>query len=151
MLLLKVPCLLERGGTRLCSQHLGGQGRQVSELESSLIYRVSSWIARATQRNPKKSPVPHFLLFVSYFILGVVCVYRCVRHLSLWLCFCGPLSFTPADLSFSFIHSFISQTNAHGLDVCSSAAGGTSSYLVSYPAKLFSLLPLPLNASFPLS
>jgi hypothetical protein len=31
---------------------LGGRGRQISELEASLDYRVSSKTARATQRNP---------------------------------------------------------------------------------------------------
>jgi hypothetical protein len=31
---------------------LGGRGRRISELEASLVYRVSSRIARATQRNP---------------------------------------------------------------------------------------------------
>jgi hypothetical protein len=31
---------------------LGGRSRQISELEASLIYRVSSRTARATQRNP---------------------------------------------------------------------------------------------------
>jgi hypothetical protein len=30
---------------------LGGRGRQISEFEVSLVYRVSSRIARATQRN----------------------------------------------------------------------------------------------------
>jgi hypothetical protein len=30
----------------------GGRGRQTSEFEASLIYRVSSRTARATQRNP---------------------------------------------------------------------------------------------------
>jgi hypothetical protein len=34
------------------TQHLGGRGRQNSEFEASLIYRVSSRTARATQRNP---------------------------------------------------------------------------------------------------
>ena len=33
-------------------QHLGGRGRRISEFEASLVYRVSSRIARATQRNP---------------------------------------------------------------------------------------------------
>jgi hypothetical protein len=33
------------------SQHLGGRGRQISEFKASLVYRVSSRIARATQRN----------------------------------------------------------------------------------------------------
>jgi hypothetical protein len=31
---------------------LGGRGRQISEFEVSLVYRVSSRTARATQRNP---------------------------------------------------------------------------------------------------
>jgi hypothetical protein len=38
---------------------LGGRGRQISEFEASLVYKVSSRIARATQRNPvskKKKP-----------------------------------------------------------------------------------------------
>jgi hypothetical protein len=31
---------------------LGGRGRQISEFEASLVYRVSSRKARAMQRNP---------------------------------------------------------------------------------------------------
>jgi hypothetical protein len=31
---------------------LGGRGRQFSEFEASLVYKVSSRIAKATQRNP---------------------------------------------------------------------------------------------------
>jgi hypothetical protein len=31
---------------------LGGRGRQISEFKVSLVYRVSSWTARATERNP---------------------------------------------------------------------------------------------------
>jgi hypothetical protein len=31
---------------------LGGRGRQISEFEASLVYRLSSRTARATQRNP---------------------------------------------------------------------------------------------------
>jgi hypothetical protein len=31
---------------------LGGRGRQISEFEASLVYRVSSRTARATQGNP---------------------------------------------------------------------------------------------------
>jgi hypothetical protein len=31
---------------------LGGRGRQISEFEARLVYRVSSRTARATQRNP---------------------------------------------------------------------------------------------------
>jgi hypothetical protein len=34
------------------SQHLGGRGRQISEFQASLVYKVSSRTARATQRNP---------------------------------------------------------------------------------------------------
>ena len=41
-----------RGGARLKSQHLIGRGRQISEFQASLVYRVSSRTARATQRNP---------------------------------------------------------------------------------------------------
>jgi hypothetical protein len=37
---------------KLISQHSGGRGRQISEFEASLVYRVSSRTARATQRNP---------------------------------------------------------------------------------------------------
>jgi hypothetical protein len=31
---------------------LGGRGRRISEFEASLVYRVNSRTARATQRNP---------------------------------------------------------------------------------------------------
>jgi hypothetical protein len=34
------------------AEHLGGRGRQISEFEASLVYRVSSRTARAIQRNP---------------------------------------------------------------------------------------------------
>jgi hypothetical protein len=33
-------------------QHSGGRGRQISEFEASLVYKVSSRSARAIQRNP---------------------------------------------------------------------------------------------------
>jgi hypothetical protein len=33
-------------------KHFGGKSRWISEFEASLVYRVSSRIARATQRNP---------------------------------------------------------------------------------------------------
>ena len=39
-------------GAHLLSQHSGGRGRQISEFEASLVYRVSSRTARAIQRNP---------------------------------------------------------------------------------------------------
>jgi hypothetical protein len=34
------------------SHPLGDRGRQISEFKASLVYRVSSRLARATQRNP---------------------------------------------------------------------------------------------------
>jgi hypothetical protein len=34
------------------TQHLGGRGRRISEFKTSLVYKVSSRTARATQRNP---------------------------------------------------------------------------------------------------
>jgi hypothetical protein len=44
--------MVGHGGARLLYQHLGGRGRQISEFEASLVYKVSSRTARATQRNP---------------------------------------------------------------------------------------------------
>jgi hypothetical protein len=37
------------GGSGLYSQHSGGRGRGISELEASLVYRGSSRTARASQ------------------------------------------------------------------------------------------------------
>ena len=31
---------------------MGGRGRWISEFEACLVYKVRSWTARATQRNP---------------------------------------------------------------------------------------------------
>jgi hypothetical protein len=63
---------------------LGGRGRQISGFEASLVYKVSSRIARTIQRNPilknkqqtnkqtkkpkkqKKKIIPETLLFLSY-------------------------------------------------------------------------------------
>jgi hypothetical protein len=36
----------------LLIQHSGGRGRQISEFEASLVYKVSSRTARDIQRNP---------------------------------------------------------------------------------------------------
>jgi hypothetical protein len=36
----------------LINTTLGSRGRRISEFSASLVYRVSSRIARATQRNP---------------------------------------------------------------------------------------------------
>jgi hypothetical protein len=38
---------------------LGDRGRLISKIEASLVYRVSSWIPRATQRNPILKPSPN--------------------------------------------------------------------------------------------
>ena len=35
---------------------LGGRGRQISEFKASMVYRVNSRIARATQKNPVSKP-----------------------------------------------------------------------------------------------
>ena len=42
------------GGPKETAQYraLGGRGRRISEFGASLVYRVSSRTARATQRNP---------------------------------------------------------------------------------------------------
>jgi hypothetical protein len=37
---------------------LGGRGRRISEFQDSLVYKVSSRTARATQRNPVSLPPP---------------------------------------------------------------------------------------------
>jgi hypothetical protein len=37
---------------------LGGRGRQISEFEASLVYKVSSRTARAKQRNHVSNPPP---------------------------------------------------------------------------------------------
>ena len=37
---------------------MGGRDRHISEFEASLVYRVSSRIANATQRNPASKPPP---------------------------------------------------------------------------------------------
>jgi methionyl-tRNA formyltransferase len=41
-----------RGGARLLSQPSGGRGRRISEPKASLVYKVTSRTAKATQRNP---------------------------------------------------------------------------------------------------
>jgi hypothetical protein len=52
---------------------LGGRGRQIPEFKASLVYRVSSRTARATQRNPvsktnkQTNKIPFKLVF-NYFI-----------------------------------------------------------------------------------
>jgi hypothetical protein len=46
---------------------LRGRGRQISEFKDSLVYRVSSRTARATQRNPvSKKPTYKYLNILNY-------------------------------------------------------------------------------------
>jgi hypothetical protein len=44
-------CLVIKSTDCAESQHLGGKGRQISEFEAGLVYKVSSRTARAIQRN----------------------------------------------------------------------------------------------------
>jgi hypothetical protein len=64
--LIRASNLAGSGGARLWSQHLGGRGRQISEFEASLVYKVSSRTARAIQRNPvlknKKTTTKKFIV-----------------------------------------------------------------------------------------
>jgi hypothetical protein len=43
------PCLK---GCKKKREWLGGKGRRISEFKASLVYKVTSRTARATQRNP---------------------------------------------------------------------------------------------------
>jgi hypothetical protein len=47
---------------------LGGRGRGISEFETSLVYRVSSRIARAIHRNPEIKGVCHHCPTLSEFL-----------------------------------------------------------------------------------
>jgi hypothetical protein len=57
---VKVPAVKVLGGRsevgtgikKCSSQHSGGRGRRISEFKASLVYKMSSRTARATQRNP---------------------------------------------------------------------------------------------------
>jgi hypothetical protein len=51
---------------------LGGGGRQISEFEASLVYRVNSRIARATQRNPasKKQTTTNLHILIELDVPG---------------------------------------------------------------------------------
>jgi hypothetical protein len=60
---------------------LGGRGRRFSEFKASLVYKVSSRTARATQRNPvsknqkKKKKKMYLSLILLYRCLGCTYVY----------------------------------------------------------------------------
>ena len=67
---------------------MGGRGRWISEFEASLVYRVSSRTARATQRNPvskktkkrkrkekKKDRKMYVFQAIRLYNLTIICVY----------------------------------------------------------------------------
>jgi hypothetical protein len=65
-----IPALGGRG--RQISEFEASLGRQISEFEASLVYKVSSRVARATQRNPvsknqKKSKI--CILWTSFLMM----------------------------------------------------------------------------------
>jgi hypothetical protein len=47
---------------------LGGRGKQISEFKASLVYKVSSRTARATQRNPvsKNQKKNHYIRKINW-------------------------------------------------------------------------------------
>jgi hypothetical protein len=49
---------------------LGGRGRRISEFEARVVYRVSSRIAKATQRIPVKKKKKKKKVGVTLFIHG---------------------------------------------------------------------------------
>jgi hypothetical protein len=69
---------------------LGGRGRRVSEFEASLVYRVSSRTARATQRNPvlrkkKKEEEEKNLFIICKYTVAVLRYSRKRHQISLWM------------------------------------------------------------------
>jgi hypothetical protein len=56
---------------------LGGRGRQISEFEASLVYRVSSRIARAAQGNPvlEKRKRKKKDLFIYFMYVGTLSLF----------------------------------------------------------------------------
>ena len=62
---------------------LGGRGRQISELETSLVYRVSSRTARAIQKNQiQKTKKKKKFFFVYYVYEHTVAVFRQEKRVS---------------------------------------------------------------------
>jgi hypothetical protein len=47
---------------------LGGRGRQISEFEASLVYKVSSRTAKATQRNPVSKKTKQKIIIIIIII-----------------------------------------------------------------------------------
>jgi hypothetical protein len=65
---------------------LRGRGRRISEFEASLVYRVSSRTAEATQRNPISKNKQHFYSFMFCLDFFVVFVFVFQDRVSL----CSP-------------------------------------------------------------
>ena len=61
---------------------MGGRGRQISEFEAILVYRVSSRTARATQRNPisNKQTNKQKKIYLFYVYEYSVAVFRHTRR-----------------------------------------------------------------------
>jgi hypothetical protein len=51
---------------------MGGRGRQISEFKASLVYRVSFWTARATQRNPNLKKKQQQQKIISLIVINVL-------------------------------------------------------------------------------
>jgi hypothetical protein len=70
---------------------LGGRGRQISEFKASLVYRVSSRTARATQRDPVSknqkiiylSTYIYLSMFLSMYLSMYLCIYLSIKRNSL--------------------------------------------------------------------
>jgi hypothetical protein len=92
----------------------GGRGRQISEFEASLVYRVSSRTARAIQRNPvsenktkqnKTKPIGHHTLMRlcyfprtttpiipgGYLVLGQMLIFGITHNITIWRTSCKSL------------------------------------------------------------
>jgi hypothetical protein len=70
---------------------LGGRGRRISELEASLVYKVSSRTARAIQRNPvsktKQNKTKQNKKLIAFMCMSVLFAGVYVHHG--YACFCG--------------------------------------------------------------
>jgi hypothetical protein len=51
-------CNLKSKSLARRAEHSEGRGRQISEFETSLVYKVSSRTARAIKKNPVSTPHP---------------------------------------------------------------------------------------------
>jgi hypothetical protein len=64
---------------------LGGRGRQISEFKASLVYRVSSRTARATQRNPvlkKKKKKEKIIYHITlHFVASEIILFKIKLHI----------------------------------------------------------------------